>query len=55
MNIFKSCKYKVVNSNGGVLGGYKTLEAAQDAKKRWEREYRHDTLNKGMTVSIVKC
>ena len=46
------CKYYVKNSNGGLLGGFKTLEAAQACKARFEQELKNDPWNKGVTVYI---
>lgn len=49
-------KFYVMNSNGGLLGGYTTREAAEEARQRFQREYNHNPWNKGMTVRIEeKC
>lgn len=48
------CRYYVKNSNGGLLGGFKTLEAAEACKSRWEREYKNDPWAKGVRVYIER-
>ena len=46
------CKYYVKNSNGGLLGGFKTLEDAQQYRKKCEREYKKNPWNKTVKVYI---
>lgn len=48
-------QYYVKNSRGGLLGGYTTKEAAEDARKRWQKEYDHNPWNKGLSVYITKA
>lgn len=36
------CRYYVKNNRGGPIGGFKTFEAANDCKKRWEKENKTD-------------
>ena len=48
------CEYYVKNSNGGLLGGFITIEAAESCRRRWEREYRNDHWNNGVTVYIER-
>jgi hypothetical protein len=46
------CRFYVRNSNGGLLGGFVRREDAEACKARWEKEYKTDPWNKGMTVFI---
>ncbi len=46
------CRYYVVNSNGGLMGGFITKEAAQEYKAKCEREYKDDPWNKDLRFSI---
>lgn len=48
------CKYYLYNEHGGLLGGYKTREAAEAGKKRFEKEYETDPWNKNEKVHIVE-
>lgn len=45
-------KYYVKNSNGGLLGGFTTLAAAQKCKAENERRLKRDPWNKGLKVYI---
>ena len=45
-------RYHVRNSNGGLLGGTKTLEAAKEMQKKWQRQYTNDPWNKDVKVYI---
>lgn len=46
-------RFYLKNTNGGLYGGYKTLEAAQEAKKRFEKEDRKNPWTKGTTKFII--
>ena len=46
-------RFYLKNTNGGLYGGYKTLEAAQEAKKRFEKEDRRNPWTKGTTKFII--
>lgn len=48
------CRYFVKNSNGGLLGGFTTREAAESCRIRWEKEYQTDPWNRGMKVFVVE-
>ena len=47
-------KYHLVSTTGGLFGGYTTLEAAQDAKRRFEAEDRKNPWTKGTTKFLIK-
>lgn len=49
------CHFYVRNSNGGLLGGFVRHEDAEACKARWEKEYRADPWNKGMSVYIEEA
>lgn len=46
--------YLVKNSNGAILGGYKTYVSALSCKRRWERRYQDSMLVGSMKVYIKK-
>ena len=46
-------RYYMKNTTGGLYGGYKTLEAAQEAKKRFEKEDKTNPFTKGTTRFII--
>lgn len=46
------CKFYVRNSNGGLLGGFTTREAAEKCKAENERRLRRDRLNRNLKVYI---
>lgn len=46
------CRFYVRNSNDGLLGGFVHREDAEGCKARWEKKYKTDPWNKGMTVRI---
>ena len=46
-------RYYVKNTRGGLYGGYTTLEAAQEAKKRFETEDRKNPFTKGATRFMI--
>lgn len=46
-------RFYLKNTNGGLYGGYKTLEAAKEAKKRFEKEERRNPWTKGTTKFII--
>ena len=46
-------RYYVKNTNGGLYGGYKTMEAAQEAKKRFEAEDKENPWTKGTTKFLI--
>ena len=48
-------KYYVKNSNGGLLGGTTTKEAAIEMQQRWQEEYRNDPWNKDIKVYIEEA
>lgn len=47
-------RYRLVNTNGGLYGGYTTKEAALDAKRRFEAEDRKNPWTKGTTKFLIK-
>ena len=46
-------RYYVKNTKGGLYGGYKTLEAAQEARKRFEAEDKENPWTKGTTKFLI--
>lgn len=36
------CKYYVMNDRGGLIGGFKNREDAEECKKRWEIETKNN-------------
>ena len=46
-------RYYVHNTKGGLYGGYRTMETAQQAKKRCEAEDKKNPWTKGKTVFII--
>lgn len=46
------CRYYVKNSKGGLYGGFKSKEAAEACRRRWEREERNNPWNSGLIVFI---
>ena len=45
-------KYLIKNSNGGLLGGTTTKEAALEMQKEWQQNYKNDPWNKELKVYI---
>lgn len=46
-------RYYLKNTNGGLYGGYTTLEAAKEAKKRFEAEDKTNPWTKGTTKFLI--
>ena len=46
-------RYYLKNTNGGLYGGYKTLDAAKEAKKRFEAEDKTNPWTKGTTKFLI--
>ena len=46
-------RYYLKNTNGGLYGGYTTLEAAKEAKKRFEAEDKRNPWTKGTTKFLI--
>lgn len=46
-------RYYLKNTNGGLYGGYTTLEAAMEAKKRFEAEDKRNPWTKGTTKFLI--
>lgn len=47
-------RYYLKSTTGGLFGGYKTREAAQEAKKRFEAEDRMNPWAKGTTRFLIE-
>ena len=47
-------RYLVKNTHGGLYGGYKTLEAAQAEKARFEAEDKRNPWTKGTTRFLIE-
>lgn len=46
-------RYYLKNTNGGLYGGYTTMEAAMEAKKRFEAEDKRNPWTKGTTKFLI--
>jgi len=46
-------RYYLRNTEGGLYGGYTTLEAVQEAKERFEKEDKKNQRTKGKTKFII--
>ena len=46
-------RYYVKNTVGGLYGGFKTREAAEDAKRRFEAEDKTNPWTKGTTKFLI--
>ena len=46
-------RYHLVSTTGGLFGGYTTLEAARDAKRRFEAEDKKNPFTNGTTRFLI--